>query len=227
MLIAAALLAMALGDFTNALIILIIIGISSFLGYWQEKGAANAIRELLKMVQIRCRVVRQGMEKECPLEKVVPGDIVVLSAGDIIPGDSLLLEVKDLFVDEAAFTGESFPVEKSCGILPAETPLSKRSNSLFMGSHVISGKARALVIHTGKSTEFGKISDRLRIRPEETDFEKGIRHFGFMLMEITMILVILIFAINVILHRPALDSFLFSLALAVGLTPNCCPPSLL
>ena len=223
LLIAAALLAMALGDFTNALIILVIIAISSFLGYWQEKGAANAIRELLKMVQIHCRIVRNGQEKERPMEKVVPGDIIVLSAGDIIPGDSLLLEAKDLFIDEAAFTGESFPVEKNCGELPAETPLSKRSNSLFMGSHVISGKARALVILTGRTTEFGKISDRLRIRPEETDFERGIRHFGFMLMEITLILVILIFAINVILHKPALDSFLFSLALAVGLTPQLLP----
>jgi P-type Mg2+ transporter len=223
LLIAASLLAMALGDFTNALIILVIIGISSFLGYWQEKGAANAIRELLKMVQIHCRVLREGIEKECPLEKIVPGDIIVLSAGDIIPGDSLLLEGKDLFVDEAAFTGESFPVEKTCTVLPAETRLSKRSNSLFMGSHVISGRGKALVFHTGKFTEFGKISDSLRFRQEETDFEKGIRRFGFMLMEITMVLVVLIFAINVILHRPALDSFLFSLALAVGLTPQLLP----
>jgi Mg2+-importing ATPase len=223
LLIAAALLAMALGDFTNAIIILVIIGISSFLGFWQEKGAAHAIRELLKLVQIQCRVERNGNEKELALENVVPGDIVVLSAGDIIPGDSLLLEVQDLFVDEAAFTGESFPVEKTTGPLPVETPLSKRTNSLFMGSHVISGKARALVIQTGKLTEFGRISDRLRIRPAETSFEKGIRHFGFMLMEITLVLVILIFAINVILHKPALDSFLFSLALAVGLTPQLLP----
>ena len=92
-----------------------------------------------------------------------------------------------------------------------------------MGSHVISGKARALIIRTGKLTEFGKISDRLRISPSETDFEKGIRRFGYMLMEITLILVILIFAINVLLHKPALDSFLFSLALAVGLTPQLLP----
>ena len=223
LLIAAALLAMALGDFTNALIILIIIAISSFLGYWQEKGAAHAIRELLKLVQIRCRVERNGNEKELALETVVPGDIVLLSAGDIIPGDCLLLETKDLFIDEAAFTGESFPVEKITGPLPPETPLSKRINCLFMGSHVISGKGKALVIQTGKSTEFGKISDRLRIRPEETDFEKGIRRFGYMLMEITLILVILIFAINVMLHKPVLDSFMFSLALAVGLTPQLLP----
>ena len=173
LLIAAALLSMALGDFTNTVIILVIIGISSFLGFWQEKGAAYAIRELLKMVQIHCRLVRDGKENELPIEKVVPGDIVLLSAGDIIPGDSLLLEVKDLFVDEAAFTGESFPVEKSCSVLPPDTSVSKRSNSLFMGSHVISGKAKALVFRTGKATEFGKISDSLRIRASRNRFRKG------------------------------------------------------
>ena len=133
------------------------------------------------------------------------------------------MESQELFVDEAAFTGETFPVEKNTAVLPEDTPLSKRSNTLFMGSHIISGKAKALIIRTGKSTEFGKISDRLRIRPPETDFEKGVRRFGFMLMEITLVLVILIFAINVILHKPALDSFLFSLALAVGLTPQLFP----
>jgi len=223
LLIAAALLSMALGDFTDASIILVIILVSSFLGFWQEKGAANAIAELLKMVQIRCRILRDGSDSEWPVEKVVPGDIIILSAGDVIPGDSLILDSKELFIDEAAFTGESYPVEKYNGIVPTDTSLSKRSNSLFMGSHVISGKARALVVRTGKSTEFGKISDKLRIRPPETDFEKGIRHFGYMLMEITLVLVIIIFAINVILHKPALDSFLFSLALAVGLTPQLLP----
>ncbi len=223
LLIAAAILSMVLGDFTDAIIILIIILISSFLGFWQEKGAAHAVEELLKMVQIRCRILRDGTENEWPIEKVVPGDIVVLSAGDVIPGDSLILESKELFIDEAAFTGESYPVEKSSGNVPADAPLSKRNNSLFMGSHVISGRARALIVRTGKLTEFGKISDRLRIRPSETDFEKGIRRFGYMLMEITLILVILIFATNVLLHKPVLDSFLFSLALAVGLTPQLLP----
>jgi len=223
LLIVAALLSMTLGDFTDSIIILTIILISSFLGFWQEKGATNAIEELLKMVQISCRLVRNGSENEWPMEKVVPGDIIVLSAGDVIPGDSLILDSKELFIDEAAFTGESYPVEKNAGILPADTPMPKRSNSLLMGSHVISGKARALVMKTGKTTEFGKISDRLRIRPSETDFERGIRRFGYMLMEITLILVIIIFAINVVLHKPALDSFLFSLALAVGLTPQLLP----
>jgi P-type Mg2+ transporter len=223
LLIGAALLSMGLGDFTDAIIILVIILISSILGFWQERGAANAVDELLKLVQIRCRIIRDGTEVELPIENAVPGDVVILSAGDVIPGDSLLLESQELFTDEAAFTGETFPVEKNAGIVPADAPLSKRSNSLFMGSHVISGKATALIIKTGKETEFGKISDRLRTKSPETDFEKGIRHFGYMLMEITLVLVIIIFAINILLHKPALDSFLFSLALAVGLTPQLLP----
>jgi P-type Mg2+ transporter len=223
LLIAAALLSMGLGDFTDAIIILVIIVVSSFLGFWQEKGAANAVNELLKMVQIRCRIVRDGKECELPVENVVPGDIIVLSAGDVIPADSLLLESKELFIDEAAFTGETYPVEKNTGIIAADAPLAKRTNALFMGSHVISGKAKVLVIKTGKQTEFGKISDRLKSKAPETDFEKGIRRFGYMLMEITLLLVIIIFAINILLHKPALDSFLFSLALAVGLTPQLLP----
>jgi Mg2+-importing ATPase len=223
LLIAAALLSMGLGDFTDAVIILVIILISCILGFWQERGAANAVTELLKMVQIRCRLIRSEKEMELPVDNAVPGDLVILSAGDIIPGDSLILESQELFTDEAAFTGETFPVEKNAGIVPADAPLAKRTNSLFMGSHVISGKAKALIIKTGKQTEFGKISDRLSARSPETDFEKGIRHFGYMLMEITLLLVIIIFAINILLHKPALDSFLFSLALAVGLTPQLLP----
>src|ERR1700722_2741348 len=105
LLIAAALLSMGLGDFTDAIIILIIILISSILGFWQEKGAANAVDELLKMVQIRCRIIRDGKDGELPVENVVPGDVVILSAGDVIPGDSLLLDLHELFTDEAAFTG--------------------------------------------------------------------------------------------------------------------------
>ncbi|MEO8763040.1 MAG: HAD-IC family P-type ATPase [Ginsengibacter sp.] len=166
---------------------------------------------------------RDGIEVEIPVERVVPSDIISLSAGDMIPGDSLLLVSKELFIDEAAFTGETYPVEKITGIVPLDSTLAKRSNSLFMGSHVISGTASALVIKTGKLTEFGKISDKLRTKNPETDFEKGIRHFGYMLMEITLVLVIIIFAVNILLHKPALDSFLFSLALAVGLTPQLLP----
>ncbi|MCV9927032.1 magnesium-translocating P-type ATPase [Flavobacterium sp. LS1R49] len=224
LLIIAALLSAGLGDVSDTLIILCIVLLSSFLGFWQEKGAANAVKELLKMVRLKCSVIRQGVTKEIAVEDVVPGDIVTLSAGDIIPGDCLIIDSKELFVDEAAFTGETFPVEKSSGDpLPANTVLSKRSNTLFMGASVISGKATALVMATAKLTEFGKISTNLQLKAPETDFETGIRKFGYLLMEVTLILVIIIFGVNVFLHKPVLDSFLFSLALAVGLTPQLLP----
>ncbi len=161
LLISAALLSMGLGDFTDAVIILVIIFVSSFLGFWQENGAANAVTELLKMVQIRCRIVRDEKPCELPIEDAVPGDIIILSAGDMVPADSLLLEAEALFIDEAAFSGETYPVEKSTGVIATDATLSQRTNSLFMGSHVISGKAKALVVKTGKQTAFGKISDRL------------------------------------------------------------------
>lgn len=223
LLIAAALLAAGLGDAADTAIILTIVLVSGLLGFWQEKGAANAVRELLKMVQLSCSVTRDGKTLEIPAASVVPGDIVQLSAGDMIPGDCLLLTAAELFIDEAAFTGETFPVEKRCGVLSADTPMAKRSNALFMGSHVISGKASALVVHTGMATELGRLSAGLQARAPETDFERGIRRFGYLLMELTLLLVLVIFALNVWLHKPVLDSFLFSLALAVGLTPQLLP----
>ena len=207
----------------DAVIILVIVLVSGFLGFWQERGAVNAVEKLYAIVQIKTTVVRDGDSKEVPIEEVVPGDIVFIKASDVIPGDCLLLESKDLFVDEAALTGETYPVEKSIGTLPSETPLSQRTNSLFMGTHVVSGSARAVVIRTGKETEFGKVSERLKLRPPETEFERGVRRFGYLLMEITLVLVIAIFAINVYFARPVLESFLFALALAVGLTPTLLP----
>jgi Mg2+-importing ATPase len=223
LLITAALLSAGLGDVTDTVIILLIVMISSALSFWQERGAANAVEELLKLVTLNCAVLRNGQKKEIPFERAVPGDVICLSAGDIIPADCLLLESQEVFIDEAAFTGETYPVEKRAGVCAADTPLAKRSNTLFMGSHVISGKVTALVIKTGKQTEFGKISAGLLTKAPETDFERGIRRFGYMLMEITLVLVIIIFAINVYLHKPPLDSLLFSLALAVGLTPQLLP----
>jgi Mg2+-importing ATPase len=207
----------------DATIILVIVLVSGFLGFWQERGAVNAVEKLYAIVQIKATVVRNGDSKEVPIEEVVPGDIVFIKASDVIPGDCLLLESKDLFVDEAALTGETYPVEKSIGTLPPETPLSQRTNSLFMGTHVVSGSARAVVIRTGKGTEFGKVSERLKLRPPETEFEHGVKRFGYLLMEITLVLVIAIFAINVYFARSVLDSFLFALALAVGLTPTLLP----
>ena len=212
-----------LSDPVDAFIILAIILVSGVLGYWQEHSAANAVEKLLAIVQIKASVLRDGNPKEIPVEEIVPGDSVILNAGDVVPGDCLVDESKDLFIDEATLTGETYPVEKSVGVLAAETPLGQRTNALWMGTHVVSGTAKALVISTGKETEFGKVSERLKLRPQETDFEQGIRRFGYFLMEVTLVLVIAIFAINVYLARPVLDSFLFSLALAVGLTPQLLP----
>jgi Mg2+-importing ATPase len=219
----ATVLSFFLHDPVDALIILSIILISGLLGFWQERGASNAVEKLLSIVQIKAAVLRDGSSIEIPVEEIVPGDIVILNAGDIVPGDSLIQESNDLFVDEAMLTGETFPVEKAVAVLPPETQLGQRTNALWMGTHVVSGSATALIVRTGRDTEFGKVSDRLKLRPLETEFERGIRQFGYFLMEVTLVLVIAIFVINVYLARPVLDSFLFSLALAVGLTPQLLP----
>jgi len=212
-----------LGDSVNAVIILTIILISSLLGFWQERGAVNAVEKLLAIVQTKATVFRDGNPKEIPVEKIVPGDVISLNAGDLIPGDAIVLESKDLFVNEASLTGETFPAEKIAGILPPATSLTQRTNSLFMGTNVVSGDAQAVVVGTGSKTEFGKVSDRLKLRPPETEFEHGVRHFGYFLMEVTLVLVVATFAINVYFARPVLESLLFSLALAVGLTPQLLP----
>ena len=222
-LLIAAGLSFFLQDAADAIIILVIVFVSGLLSFWQELGAADAVEKLLAAIQIQATVMRDGTSRKLAVEQIVPGDIVILSAGDVIPGDCLIVESKDLFVDEAALTGETFPVEKFAGILPPETPLSQRKNILFMGTHVVSGSARALVARTGTETEFGQVSARLKLRSPETEFEHGVRHFGYLLMEVTLLLVISIFAINVYFHRPVLDSLLFSLALAVGLTPQLLP----
>jgi Mg2+-importing ATPase len=222
-LVFAAGLSLFLQDPVDAVIILFIVLISGLLGFWQERGAVDAVNKLLALVSIKATVLRDGKQEELSIENIVPGDIIILNAGDAIPADCLILESKDLFVDEATLTGETYPVEKDAGTLPADTPLSGRTNCLFMGTHVISGTAMAAVVFTGKQAEFGKISERLKIRPQETEFEHGIRQFGYFLLEVTLALVIAVFAINVFFHRPVLESFLFSLALAVGLTPQLLP----
>ena len=222
-LIAAALLSFALRDPTDATIIIGIVLVSGFLDIWQERSAANAVEKLLETVELRATVVRDGAEREVPVDEIAPGDVVVLSAGSGIPADARLLDSRDLFVDEAALTGESYPVDKEPGVLPADTALARRSNALFLGTHVVSGSARALVVRTGPRTELGQISGRLSSRTAPTEFERGVRRFGYLLMKITLVLVATIFAVNLYLQRPFLDSLLFALALAVGLTPQLLP----
>ena len=212
-----------LHDKLDALIILGIILMSALLGFWQEKGAADAVNKLLAMVQNKVTVLRDDREQEVPAEQVAPGDILRLRAGDVIPADCRLLVSDNLFVDEAILTGESYPAEKYPDELPAATGLSQRHNCLWMGSHVQSGSATALAVATGAASEFGKLSARIKLKAPETEFERGVRRFGYLLMEVTLILVILIFAFNVYLQKPVMDSFLFALALAVGLTPQLLP----
>lgn len=216
-------LSIYLGDTSDAMIILSIVLFSGLLGFWQEYGANTATEKLFAIVQVKTTALRDGKPVEIGVDRVVPGDMVQLKAGDIIPADGLILASNALFVDESTLTGETYPVEKEPGLLAVDTALSQRKNCLWMGTHVISGSATLLVIHTGKNTEFGSISEHLKHRPHETEFERGIRRFGYLLMEITLLLVFAIFAINVFFQRPVLDSFLFSMALAVGLTPQLLP----
>jgi Mg2+-importing ATPase len=223
LLIASAILSFFLGERSDAFIILLILLISALLGFYQERGAAGAMQRLLQLVQVKTTILRDGIETPLTPDAVVPGDIVILSAGNTIPGDCRLLQSKDLYTNESSLTGETFPVEKKGGVLPANTVLSQRTNCLFMGTHVISGTARAVVVHSGTQTEFGAISSHLQHQQPETEFERGIRRLGYLLMEVTLLLVLVIFCINVFLHKPVLDSFLFSLAIAVGLTPQLLP----
>jgi P-type Mg2+ transporter len=222
-LLGAVILSFFLREPVDAAIIIAIILLSGVLGFWQEKRAADAVKNLLAIVRIEVRVIRDGVERDVPAEDVVPEDLCVLNAGDIIPGDAVVLESKDLFVQEAALTGESFPAEKATGIVAREASLMKRTNALFMGTHVVSGNARALIVLTGASTEFGKVSERLRMKPAEKEFEHGVRRFGYLLTEVTLILVIVIFGITVYLQRPVIDSFLFALAIAIGIIPELLP----
>jgi Mg2+-importing ATPase len=222
-LLGAAVLSFFLDSRTEASIILAIVFLSSLLSFWQEYSASDAVQKLLAIVQLKAQVRRDNVAREIPVEEIVPGDIVILSAGDIIPADGVILESKDLFIDEAALTGETFPVEKNSQAVPADASLSQRLNCVFMGTHVVSGRAEVLIVSTGKLTEFGKVSESLAMRPPMTEFEQGVRRFGYFLMEVTLILIFLIFAGNVFLHRPVMDSFLFALALAVGLTPQLLP----
>lgn len=207
----------------DAVIIIAIVLLSSLLGFWQEKRATDAVQALLSIVKMDATVLRDGAQVNVPFEEIVPGDICVLNAGDIIPADAAIIESKDLFVDEAALTGESYPAEKEARVIGKETPLMKRTNSLFMGTHVISGNALALIVRTGTSTEFGKVSVDVSVAPPESEFEHGVRSFGYLLTKVTLVLVMVIFGITVFLNRSVIDSFLFGLAIAVGIIPELLP----
>ncbi|NOJ29956.1 MAG: magnesium-translocating P-type ATPase [Nitrososphaeraceae archaeon] len=216
-------LSVFLGNLGDAIIIFIIIFISAILGFLQEKRASNIVQKLLDIVKSTTTVIRDGRDIEIPYDMIVPGDLIFLNAGNRIPADCYIVESKDLFVNEAILTGETYPVEKSVAIIPSETPLNKRTNCIFMGTHIISGIVKALVINTGKNTEMGTIYHHVKSKPPETEFEHGLKKFGLFLIEITILLVSSVFLINVYFDRPVIDSFLFALALAIGLTPQLLP----
>ncbi len=222
-LIIAVILSSLLGEYTNSAIILSIILLSGIVGFFQERKANLATRKLLEMVQNKALVIRDGISKEIPISEVTQGDIILLNAGDIIPGDCRLLESKDLHVTEAALTGESFPQEKETGILAGETPLAKRTNCVFQGTSVINGTAKVVVVATGVNTAFGSIAANLARQHPETAFEKGIRKFGYLLMEVTLVFSFIITSLNVYLGKPLIDSFLFGLSFALGMTPELLP----
>ncbi len=215
---------LALGEHVGGLIILAIVLFSVILNFLMEFQARHAVEDIQKQIALTAAVVRDGREQELPTAELVPGDVVKLNAGDLVPADARLLEVKDLHVRESALTGESLPVEKTVADLPNEKHgVADASNSVFLGTAVQTGIGTAVIVCTGKDTACGEIANRLAMRPPETEFGRGIRHFGMMLTWVTMVLVLFVLLVNIIFHRPVLESFLFSVALAVGMTPEMMP----
>jgi Mg2+-importing ATPase len=213
-----------LGEIINVAIIFSIVFVSVILDFYQESKAEKAAELLKEKVTITATVLRDGAKTEVKLSEIVPGDIVYLSAGDIVPADSRVIAAKDLFVNQSALTGESFPVEKtSTPVKVKGASATEWNNCLFMGTSVVSGTATAVVLKTGGFTEYGKIAKRLVEKEPETEFERGIRSFGFLIMQVTFFLVLFVFFINALYKRDVLESLLFAVALAVGLTPELLP----
>jgi P-type Mg2+ transporter len=212
------------GEMTNFVIISVMVLLSVTLDFVQEHRAGKAAESLRHSVSVRARVIRDGKAIDVPVTEVVPGDIAVLSAGDMVPADGLVLEAQDLFVKQALLTGESYPVEKHPGTLAAEaTELQDATNAVFMGTTVISGSAKMRVVKTGTGTAIGAIADSLTGQPPPTAFEIGTHRFGLLIMRLTILLVLFVLLVNAFMHKPWLDSFLFAVALAVGLTPELLP----
>lgn len=216
-------LAMLLGDRVDALIILGIVALSGLLGFWQEHRAAVTVARLLDRVQLAVEVRRAGRILSVPPTGVVPGDILVLNAGDIVPCDCRVIAAEALLVDESALTGESYPRHKHADTAPPGAPLTGRHSAVMQGSHVVSGKGEALAVATGADTELGAMSRALVAEPPPTAFEQGTARFGLLLARVTAALTAVILTVNLLLGRPAIDSVLFSLALAVGVTPQMLP----
>jgi len=212
-LIAASLISGLTGQLKNMVIILSMIFLSVLLNFYQEHKSSKAAEKISKRVAIQAKILRDGKEQELATKFIVPGDVILLSAGDIVPADGKIISADDFFLNEASLTGESLPVEK----------MVDENNVVFSGTNVISGFSRFLVTTIGLETEFGKIAKTIS-RPEiENAFEKGIKSFGFLIVRVIAVIVSVIFIINAIMHKGFFDSFLFALAVAVGVTPELLP----
>jgi Mg2+-importing ATPase len=222
-LIFAALVSIIVQEWVDAIIILGIVLISAVLSSLQEYRASSAVDKLRSRVSVKSTVLRDGAPLSVPTAEVVPGDIVVLSAGCLIPADGVLLEARDFFINQALLTGETFPLEKQPGTVAEGADLAARGNCVFKGTSVRSGTATALVVETGSNTVFGRIGGALLAPPPETEFERGLRHFGGLLMQIMTVMVLAVLTINILLQRPTIDTLLFAIALAVGLSPELLP----
>jgi Mg2+-importing ATPase len=222
-LIFAALVSILVREWVDALVVLGIVIVSAVLSSLQEYRASNAVERLRRRVSVTVTVRRDGAPRTVAGAEVVPGDIVLLSAGCLVPADGILLEARDCFLSQALLTGETFPVEKRPGIAAADADLAARDNCVFKGTSVRSGTATVLVVTTGRNTEFGRIGGALLAPPPETEFERGLRRFGGLLLEIMTLVVLVVLAVNILLQRPTIDTLLFAVALAVGLSPELLP----
>ena len=216
-------LSLWLHERTEAVIILVVVAGSALLGFAQEWRASAAIARLRRRLALHAQVLRGGSWHTLPTSRLVPGDVVRLAAGHLVPADALVLEARDFLVTEAALTGESMPVEKRPGQSPAEAPLARRENCVFLGTSVRSGTATVLVAATGPDTAFGAVAARLAQREPETDFARGVRRFGEMLLRVMIVMVLFVVGVNQWLDRPMVESLMFAVALAVGLSPELLP----
>jgi len=222
-LIFAALVSVVVHEWVDAMVVLGIVLISAVLSTLQEHRASNAVDRLRSRVTLAATVLRDGAERSVASVEIVPGDVVVLSAGCLVPADGVLLAAKDFFLSQSLLTGETFPVEKQPGTAPVEAEPAARGNCVFKGTSVRSGTATALIIATGRETLFGRIGGALLAPPPETAFERGLRRFGGLLLHIMIFVVLGVLAANILLQRPTIDTLLFAIALAVGLSPELLP----
>jgi Mg2+-importing ATPase len=219
-LVAASIVSALTGDIPSFGIIASMILLSVTLDFVQEHRAGQAAMRLSQSVALVATVVRDGTQKRIRATQVVPGDIVILAAGALVPADGVLLEARDLHVNEALLTGEPFPAEKGVAAPTDATDLVGATNALFMGTSVVSGTGRLLVYRTGVATAMGDVSRSLNAQAPATAFELGIRRFGMLIMRLTVLMVLFVLMVNAVEHKPLWESFLFAVALAVGLTPE-------